>query len=299
MRVVWSTDERFVKPTLVSILSLLEHASRGVVVHVMGHRLSGGALDLLGRVEDAHPGTAFKHIPIEDDMIQANEWTSDYWPPVSMAVLLLPQFFDAGRVLHLDGDTLVLEDVAPLFDMSMDDKLIAAARDSITMEIRMWRNTETDDLAKYIATVMKGYPMTDYVNSGVVLLDCGEIIRSGLDAEMVRLMEVEKKASFRDQDILNMIFKGRVEIVGPEWNIQFFNHVDVEKRHEKWHSMRRYLTHGPRILHFMGLGPKPWKSVEARFFEHPTFWPNSGRTCSSTAPPPTGCSRRCSARTPT
>ena len=29
MRVVWSTEERFVKPTLVSILSLLEHASGG------------------------------------------------------------------------------------------------------------------------------------------------------------------------------------------------------------------------------------------------------------------------------
>ena len=29
MRVVWSTDESYVKPTLVSILSLLDHASGG------------------------------------------------------------------------------------------------------------------------------------------------------------------------------------------------------------------------------------------------------------------------------
>ena len=41
MKVVWSTDKHFVKPALISILPLLEHASRDVAVHVMGHRLSG------------------------------------------------------------------------------------------------------------------------------------------------------------------------------------------------------------------------------------------------------------------
>ena len=72
MKVVWSTDEHFVKPTLVSILSLLEHASGDIAVHVMGHRLSGAALDLLGRVEDAYPDTTFEHIPIKDSMIRSD-----------------------------------------------------------------------------------------------------------------------------------------------------------------------------------------------------------------------------------
>ena len=72
----------------------------------------------------------------------------------------------------------------------MDDKLIAAARDTRTMENIMLGDPDTGDIARDTATVMKGYPMTDYVNSGVTLLDCGEIVRSGLDAEMARLMEV-------------------------------------------------------------------------------------------------------------
>ena len=274
MRVVWSTDERFVKPTLVSILSLLEHASRNVAVHVMGHRLSGAALDLLGRVEDAYPGTTFEHIPIEDGMIHAEDWPSDYYPPVAMARLLLPRFFDAGRVLHLDSDTFVLDDVAPLFDIPMDGKLIAAARDARTMEMDMWRDADTDELARDTAAVMNGHPTTDYVNSGVILLDCGEIIRSGLDAWMVRLMEVGKTCPTIDQDVLNIVFKGRVEIVGNEWNTHILTYVDIERRHQEWQWMRRYLTCSPRILHFTGLGPKPWKPVEMRYFEDP---PPSGR----------------------
>ena len=269
MRVVWSTNERFVKPTLVSILSLLEHASRDVAVHVMGHRLSGAALDLLGRVEDAFPGTTFEHIPIEDGMIRAHEWRDDCWPPVSMARLLLPRFFDVGRVLHLDGDTLVLDDVAPLFDISMDGKLIAAARDPRTMEFGMRNDADNDNLARDTAVIMKGYPVTDYINSGVILLDCGGIIRSGLDAAMVQLMEVGKASPFPDQDTLNFVFKGRLEIVGQEWNSQLLNYADFESGHRKWQWTHRHLTHNPRILHFAGLAPKPWKPVEMHFFEHP------------------------------
>ena len=268
MRVVWSTDERFVKPTLVSILSLLEHASRDVAVHVMGHRLSGTALDLLGRVEDAYPGTTFEHIPLEDGMIHIDGWPHEDWTPVSMAWLLLPQFFDDGRVLHLDGDTLVLDDVAPLFDTFMDGKLIAAARDAHTMEIRMWRDADTDDVARDIATVMSGYPMTDYVNAGVILLDCDGIIRSGLDAEMVQLMEVSGTGRYPDQDILNMIFKGRVKIVGPEWNTHILPYyMNPETRRLERHSMRRYMTRSPRILHFTGTGAKPWKPIRGQYFE--------------------------------
>ena len=277
MRVVWSTDERFVKPTLVSILSLLEHASGGIAVHVMGHRLSGAALDLLRRVEDAYPGTTFEHIPIEDGMIHADDWPADRWSPVIMARLLLPRFFDAGRVLHIDGDTLVLDDVAPLFDLSMGDKLIAAARDSRTMEIQMWRDADTDDLARDTAKVMNGYPATDYFNSGVILLDCGEVIRSGLDVEMVRLMEVGSTCPFPDQDVLNIIFKGRVKFVGQEWNTHILTYVDPKTQQIEWHSLRRYLTRSPQILHFTGLGPKPWKPVVRNYFENPYLLPEFGR----------------------
>ena len=271
MRVVWSTDERFVKPTLVSILSLLEHASRDVAVHVMGHRLSGAALDLLGRVEDAYPGTTFEHIPIEDGMIHADDWPADLWPPVIMARLLLPRFFDAGRVLHLDGDTLVLDDVAPLYDTVMDGKLIAAARDARCLENRMWMDAYTNALTRETEKLMNGYPATDYLNSGVILLDCDGIIRSGLDAWMVNLMEIGKTCSCPDQDVLNFIFKGRAAIIGQEWNTHVLTYVVPDLQELEWHSLRRYLTCSPKILHFIaaGLGPKPWKPVEMHYFEDP------------------------------
>ena len=191
-----------------------------------------------------------------------------------MARLLLPQFFDAGRVLYLDSDTLVLDDAAALYDTFMDGKLIAAARDARTMEFRQWRDADTDNLAKLAAVTMKGYPITDYVNYGVVLLDCGGIVRSGLDAEMVRFREVEKTCLFPDQDILNSIFKGRVKIIGQEWNTCVLIYMDLETQRPELHSMRRYLTRSPRILHFTGLGPRPWKPVKRRDFED---FPELGR----------------------
>ena len=281
MKVVWATDQDFVKPTLVSILSLLDHASRSVAVHVMGHRLSGGALNLLARVETAYPGTSFTHIPIGDDMIDAERWDSerDHWSPLVLARLRIPQFFDSGRVLHLDSDTLVLGDVAELFDISMEGNLIAATRDAVCMEITMWNRR--DYRYQELVAAMGERPATDYVNSGVILLDCDAIIRSGLDAEMVRMMAEAKKFRFPDQDVLNMIFRGRVKFIGNEWNTYNVIHGNPERPDDRdarqIFSMRRHLDGDPRILHFAGVAPNPWKPAPRIYFEDAHYLKEFGR----------------------
>ena len=72
-----------------------------------------------------------------------------------------------------------------------------------------------------------------------------------------------------NQDILNIIFKERTEIVRQEWNTRFLTHMDLETRQLEWHSMRQHLTRSLRILHFADAIQKPWKPVEMRCFEHP------------------------------
>ena len=281
MKVVWATDQGFVKPTLVSILSLLEHASRSVAVHVMGHGLSGAALDLLARVETAYPGTTFEHIPLDGGMIDADMWDKerDHWSPLVLARLRIPQFFDRGRILYLDGDTLALGNVAELFDVSMEGNLIAAARDAACMEIAMWNRG--DHRYRELAAAMGERPATDYVNSGVILLDCGAIIRSGHDAEMVRMMAEAKKFRFPDQDVLNMIFRGRVKFIGHEWNTYNVIHGNPERPEDtdarQLFSMRRHLDDDPRILHFAGAAPKPWAPVPRIYFEEAHYLKEFGR----------------------
>ena len=281
MKVVWATDQNYLKPTLVSILSLLEHASRSVAVHVMGHGLSGAALDLLARVETAHPGTTFAHIPLDGDMFDADRWDKerDHWSPLVLARLRIPQFFESGRVLHLDSDTLVLGDVADLFDISMEGNLIAATRDAVCMEIAMW-NRGDYRIAELVAA-MGGHPTTDYINSGVILLDCDGIRRCGLDAEMVRMMPEAKKFRFPDQDVLNMIFRGRVKFIGHKWNAYNVIHGDPDRPEDtdsrQIFSMRRHLDGDPRILHFAGVAPNPWTPAPRVYFEDAHYLKEFGR----------------------
>ena len=152
----------------------------------MGYWLSVAALDLLGCVEDAYPGTTVEHIPIDDGMIHTDEWRSDYWPPVSVA-LLPPQFFNADRVQHLYGDTLVLD---RRFCQSRSDRDERLSDDGL----RQFRH----DPAR---------------------------LRRDLDTMIVGPMGVGKKFPSPVQDTLNFLLEGRVKFGGPEWNIQIMNYM--------------------------------------------------------------------------
>ena len=62
------------------------------------------ALDLLGRVENAYPGTTFEHTPIKDGMIHAGDWPAGRWPPVIPARLLADGAAILDRKFDWHGD---------------------------------------------------------------------------------------------------------------------------------------------------------------------------------------------------
>ena len=128
MQVVYCIDQNFVKPTLVSMMSLLENSSRNIRVLVIGHDLSPNAIKMLERVEGIYHHAIVRHMAVTDDML-ADNWNHDSFPIIIAARLYIPGTFKSGRVLYLDGDTFIRKDVSPLFDMHMDGNLIAAVRD--------------------------------------------------------------------------------------------------------------------------------------------------------------------------
>ena len=61
MQTALSTDMNYLKPTLVSIMSVLEHASRNARVFVLGDNLGCQALAVLKRIETVHWNAEIPH----------------------------------------------------------------------------------------------------------------------------------------------------------------------------------------------------------------------------------------------
>jgi lipopolysaccharide biosynthesis glycosyltransferase len=161
---------------------------------------------------------------------------------------------DVERILYLDCDMLVREDIGWLFDLDLEGNAIAAVRDPvgalITGQRDLRRNRDLFDPADY------------YFNAGMVLID----VAKWREANILGRME-EAYASgvmqriYYDQDLLNLIFKRQWLKLPWRWNV-----VDARHAHDGV---------DPAIVHYTG-ETKPWaifahtfQSVAfARFYRH-------------------------------
>lgn len=108
---------------------------------------------------------------------------------------------DADRVLSLDLDTIVQADISELWDLNMDDKYIAGAK-----EDRM--STEM------------GY---SYINCGVMMMNLKKLREDGMAEKIIHLLNT-KAYRFNEQDCMNeTLTEDQKLIISPAFNYGFFN----------------------------------------------------------------------------
>ena len=158
---------------------------------------------------------------------------------------LAPSIINADKLLYLDCDMLVLEDLEPLFSQKMGDKIFAVV----------------SDLFGSSRAFAKGFGL-QYFNSGMLLFnipawkanDCLEKVLAFTRGRFTELFAGKKH--YGDQDILNIVFQGQVQYVHPKYNAVnplFLRRCDFRgKIFAEAHDQ-------PVIVHFAG-GAKPWNT---------------------------------------
>ena len=170
------------------------------------------------------------------------------FPPVSYARLVLDRILPPSvqRVIYLDCDTFVIAPIEMLYEQEMHGNPIAGVSDPFAMHIMMGR----DMVAK------KGIfdPAEPYFNSGVLLIDMVAFRQSHVEEKLAEITAaglIEKL--YYDQDILNLIFRGRWTKLN--WR---FNTIDP------WRAQQAM---GPYIIHYTG-DQRPWYLVSLAPFHH-------------------------------
>ena len=165
-----------------------------------------------------------------------------------------------GRILHLDADTLTLGDVAPLFGIDMKGHPVAAVRDFAILDTFRKRRERGERKYREQIELMEPFSIADYVNSGVMLLDCDAMSPELSDA-MTDSLSL-KATRFLDQDFLNQIFKGRVTFLDPQWNVPW-GRVDRGRKfmEASFPDVPFDKAAPPQIVHFPGRR-KPWHRMD-------------------------------------
>ena len=169
--------------------------------------------------------------------------------------LLLPELFpELDKVLYVDCDVVVKQDVAVLFNKTdLTDSLLAAVFEApIEKQAERWEALGCDS--------------HQYFNSGVLLMNLAQMRIEGTSVKLMKVLDTDY-LEFPDQDALNIVCKGRVRSLSPVYNgirtfflPQYKGEFVSQYSEELWQEVQ---SRGS--IHYTG--GKPWNILTVKFEE--------------------------------
>jgi lipopolysaccharide biosynthesis glycosyltransferase len=174
---------------------------------------------------------------------------------------LLPSL---DRLLYLDCDMIINRDICELYDTDMGKAQIAAVPDWIMTRTLTGPTPTADpdvlDLRKYHHETLG---LTDddiarYFNAGVLLFNFAAMADPRAIGKTLMRQALTGRYMFRDQDILNVAFKGALHVLDARWNV--FNSDDSQfgRVPRRLWEQARAARKDPWIIHFADRAFKPW-----------------------------------------
>ena len=119
-------------------------------------------------------------------------------------------FENLDKVLYLDSDLVVLEDISKLFDTKIKDKLVGAVMDLSVENSKK----ETED-------VEKAYNIdpSRYFNTGVLLMNLKQMRKINFQQRYLKTLQDLDSVISPEQDCFNVVCKYQVSYIDFYWNV--------------------------------------------------------------------------------
>ena len=225
---VFAGDDNYVEPLTVALTSLNMNTKTPVEVFILTEGFSDKNKFLF-----RHLDHKLVNIDIRIVTIDASEFEgfpiNERWSKSIYFRYLIPNLLPSHkRALYLDADILILKDLGTLYNLPLEDNLIAGVSDVFEK--------------KFLATPLFSNHAF-YINSGVLLMDLEKFRHEKITTKLFQTTE-EYKDQFThyDQDAINLALTGKIKLL-----------------QEKYNTQQRNSTHfNKTIFHYSGK-EKPWK----------------------------------------
>lgn len=251
-------NDGYVPYASVTIKSLVDRMSSSDDVHI--HVIS----DFLS---DAHKAFIKRIAPktnVSFYIINANDALLADLPVMTWSIytwyrILLPQLLnkDIHRILYLDCDVIVNDNLDELFTMDMESKSIAACLDIQAYNPNHYRRLNYDSRLRYIC-------------AGVLLMNLDMWREKKLSHEIVDFAKTNReKIMWPDQDSINYICRDDKIILPSKYGVlvPFFREKDFVKEHL---AEMKELIEKPAIVHYAGY--QPWMYMKNKSIHRNLWW---------------------------
>ena len=255
--IFFAVDDGYVPFLAVTIQSIIENSTENYLynLRVLYTNISKENIAKINKLAKENIKIEFVNLNYYIDRIKDKLYTRDYYSKSTYFRLFLPNLYPQyDKILYLDSDLVLLDDVAKLYNINIKNALIGATTEetvSLTPELR--------DYAERIIGVSY---YKHYFNAGVLLMNLKELREFGFQEKFLYLLEKNIYSVAQDQDYLNRMCKGRVKYINPMWNKSPIPRKNINVKKIK-------------LIHYT-LARKPWYNDAVIYSEY--FWEYAKKT---------------------
>ena len=254
--IAYGLNNQYTYPTIVSITSALENRfpQTYYVFYLLVDKKSfkSDNKNMLLDIEKKYENCEINIFEISDETFRGAN--TRRYPMATYYRLLLAELLpDLNRIIYIDGDTLVYQDLTEMFNLVMGNNIALGFVDN-----------------SYHKAQDFGITTYKYVVAGVLLINLKKISKENFTTKFFEFIDKNRnKLSQEDQTVINIVLHGRIDLLPPKYGMWNFNNKDAVIHHNNYENrglgIKAYdekeilkAWNTPAILHFVRA--KPWKS---------------------------------------
>ncbi len=270
---VFAADNNYVPVLTVAIYSCLVNASKDYKydVCVLNQDISNANQKEMKDFFESFSNASLRFIDVSP-MIETYELktSNEHISSETYYRFLIPELLNEyKKVIYLDSDMIIEDDISKLFEIDMKGNLVAAVRD---LDFLGNLNFNDGSRIAYNKKILKMKDPYNYFQAGVLVLNIPGLKSLHKTKKWLEFAE-NKNLIYNDQDILNRECEGKVIYLPYEWNVMH----DCADRVKKVFSFAPASTYDaymesredPKVIHYAGF-EKPWNHFNVDFEQN--FW---------------------------
>lgn len=255
--IFFTVDDVYIPFLAVALQSLIDNASdkNYYSIKILYTNISEENQAKINKYQKENVDIEFVDLNYYINKVKDKLYTRDYYSATTYFRLFIPDLYPQyDKVLYLDSDIVVLSDIADLYNIDMEDNLVAAAPDDVIQTIKVFQ--------EYAELVVGVTDHKRYFNAGILLMNLDELRKFKFQDKFLYLLSKVKFSVAQDQDYLNRLCKGRVKLIENTWDRMPIGEDTVKR--EDLH-----------LIHY-NLAFKPWHFEDILYKEY--FWKYAQQT---------------------
>ncbi|GAB4843506.1 Probable galacturonosyltransferase-like 4 [Ancistrocladus abbreviatus] len=254
-------DANYLRGTMAAVLSMLQHSTcpENFVFHFLAARFEP---EIYTSINSTFPYLSFNIYRFDSNRVRdkiSKSIRQALDQPLNYARIYLADILpsDVGRVIYLDSDVIVVDDVSKLWEVDLGGKVVAAPEYCHANFTNYFTGAFWSDPS--MAKTFEGRKPC-YFNTGVMVLDVDKWKQEGFTQKVEEWMLIQKQKRIYHLGSLPpflLVLAGNIKAVDHRWNQHGLGGDNFEGKCRSLHP-------GPiSLLHWSGKG-KPWLRLDSR-----------------------------------